>query len=210
MPGYSIPGDVYVTRRIQRRPGDPDPAVIEACRGGDRGALDAVFREQTPALERLLARLVGPGADLEDLLQSTLMSAVSAFPRYRGEASVRTWLARIAVNEVRQHLRRPERRRRATLELVPDDRAAPEEPPDRATDQRRQLARLFTHLDKIGPKKRLAFVLTTIEGCSIEEAAALTGASVAATKSRVYWARRALLGRARKDPVLRDLLGDES
>jgi len=196
---------VYLTA-TKPRPGDPTPEVIEACRRGDARALDAVFRQQSPALERLLLRMVGPGADLEDILQQTLVAAVLAFPKYRGEASIRTWLARIAVNEVRQLMRRPARRRRAALELVADDCESDAPSPDSIADQRRSLARLFHHLDAIGPKKRLAFVLTAIDGRSIEETAALMGASKSATKSRVFWARRALLSRARKDPLLRDLL----
>ncbi len=191
----------------KQRPGDPDPATIEACRRGDRQALERVLRAQTPNLEKLLGRLVGPDADLEDLLQTTLIATVSAFPRYRGEASVRTWMTRIAVNVVRQHLRRPERRRRVALELVPDqvDRRAPA---DQVAEHRAELRRLFHHLDAIGPRKRLAFALHVFSGYPMEEVAALTGASVAATKSRVYWARRALLGRARKDPELRELVGE--
>ncbi len=155
-----------------------------------------------------MRRLVGPSADLEDLLQSTFVAAINAFPRYRGEASIRTWLARIAVNEVRQHYRRPAQRRRAPLELVPDEEPDHTEPLDKTTDQRRRLERLFEHLDVIAPKKRIAFVLTVLDGRSMEEAAALMGASVSATKSRVYWARRELLAKARRDPVLKDLLVD--
>lgn len=189
------------------RPGDPEPAVIEACRRGDRKALETVLRQQTPALERLLARLVGPGADLEDLLQNTLIAAVQSFPRFRGEASVRSWMARIAVNVVRQHWRVPEKRRKVKLGLVPADDGADDAPAiDVVADQRERLERLFIHLQSIAPKKRIAFVLHVFEGMSLEEVAALTGASKSATKSRVFWARRALLAKASKDPVLKDMV----
>jgi DNA-directed RNA polymerase specialized sigma24 family protein len=58
----------------------------------------------------------------------------------------------------------------------------------------------------IAPKKRIAFVLHVFEGRPIEEIATLTGASVTATKSRVFWARRELLKRAACDPMLRELV----
>ena len=192
-----------------RRPGDPSPEEIAACRKGDRAALERVLRANVPAIEKLLARMIGPGADLEDLLQATLMATVAAFPRYRAEASVRTWMSRIAVNTVRQHLRRPERRRRVALELVPDQHIDDAPDADRAADHRAGLERLFHHLGKIGIKKRLAFVLHVVEGYPMDEVAALTDASVSATKSRVFWARRALLASARKDPFLRDLMDIE-
>jgi RNA polymerase sigma-70 factor (ECF subfamily) len=186
-----------------------DAALVQACRRGDRQALERVLRAEAPYLERLIGRLIGPSADLEDLLQQTLIAAVQAFPRYRGEAAVRTWMARIAVNIVRQHLRRPQRRRTVALELVADEPQGHAPSPEATADRRQQIARLFHHLDAIGARKRLAFALHVLEGHPIDEVAALMGASVAATKSRVFWARRALLGRARKDPVLRELLAAE-
>ncbi len=182
------------------------PDVIEACRRGDRNALDLVFRAHAEVLERLLARLVGPRADVEDLLQETFAAAIQAFPRFRGEASVRTRLHRIAVHIARHHLREPRRRRDVPLDehaeaastaLVAD---APV-PPDLAR-------RLYEHLDALDPAKRIALVLHVIEDRSIAEIAALMGASQAATKSRLFWARRALLRRLRRDPGFTEQRGD--
>lgn len=191
------------------RPEPPDLALIDRCRHGDRAALEVVLRENAPSVERLIGRMVGPDAELEDLLQQTLIAAVKSFPRYRGEASVKTWLCRIAVNIVKQHLRRPHRKRRVALELVPERPTAPELSPDVRARQQHALERLFHHLEAIGTDKRLAFVLHVVEGYSIDEVAALTGASSSATKSRIFWCRRALLSRAKKDPALRSYLSDE-
>jgi RNA polymerase sigma-70 factor (ECF subfamily) len=188
---------------------EPNPDTIDACRRGDRQALEAVFRTHAPALERLIVRLAGPNADVEDLLQTALMEAVRAFPRFQGKASVATWLGSIGVHVVHQHLRRPDnRRRRVRLELVPDrDQpidAAPE--PDSLAHARRQLERVYRHLDAIAVKRRVAFILFAFEGRSIDEVAALTGASRMAAKSRIFWARRELLARVGADPALRDLV----
>jgi RNA polymerase sigma-70 factor, ECF subfamily len=191
---------------------EPDAAALDACRRGDRRALDAVLRAHVPVLDRLLTRLAGPSGDVEDLLQTTLIEAVTAFPRFRGEASVQTWLCRIAVNVFRRHLRRPERRHRVALELVPgsNDPADPAPGQDDVLERRRQLARLYHHLEAIGPRKRIAFVLHVIEGRPMSEVAALMRASEMATKSRVFWARRELLARVRKDPRLREFLDEVS
>jgi len=182
------------------------PELIDACRRGDRDALEQLLRAHARDVERLVVRLVGPGADAEDLVQLVMMAAVSAFPRFRGEASVRTWLARIAVNVVREHLRRPERRRRVSLELVTDEPVSDAAPADQQIDHRRRLERLYHHLNALPAKQRIAFVLHVFEGRPVDEIAALMSATVAATKSRVFLARRAILARARKDPRLADLL----
>jgi RNA polymerase sigma-70 factor (ECF subfamily) len=181
--------------------------LIDACRRGERGALDQVFRAHVSYLERVLARVAGRTLDVEDLLQSTLMAAMLAFPSFRGEAHVRTWLARIAVHVAHDRLRSAARARRRDAALPDGEVARPPGPvgSEETLDQRRRLERLEVHLSALGPKKRIAFVLHVFEGLELEEVAALMGAGVAATKSRVFWARRELLRRARRDPLLRDL-----
>jgi RNA polymerase sigma-70 factor (ECF subfamily) len=189
------------------------PDLIEACRQGDRRALEAVFSAHAPHLERLLARLVGPSLEVEDLVQSTFVAAIGAFPRFRGEAQVRTWLARIAIRIAQERLRRAEHRRRGDLPGLEESAADPHAPhgaEERGLDARRKVARLHEHLEMIAPKKRIAFVLHVFEGHALEDVAALTGASLTATKSRVFWARRELLKRAGRDPILRDLIEGEA
>nr|HEX4313216.1 sigma-70 family RNA polymerase sigma factor [Kofleriaceae bacterium] len=174
-------------------------ATIDACRRGERAALEEVFRTYAPALERLVVRLVGPGADAQDLLQDTFAAAIEAFPRFRGEASVRSWLHRIAVHVAHHELRRPRRR-----EIAIDDGDALAPAGGRADAQlagAREAERLYAHLGKLDARKRIALVLYVIEGCSVAEIAALMGASQTATKSRLFWARRALLASLRRDPA---------
>jgi RNA polymerase sigma-70 factor (ECF subfamily) len=183
---------------------------IEACRRGDRQALHAVFTAHSAYLERLLGRVAGTSLEVDDLLQSTFMAAIEAFPRFRGEAQVRTWLARIGIRIAHDRLRSAAHRRRAH---VPDlELAAAQaelasggehrEHGERDLDLRRRLARLEFHLNALGAKKRIAFVLHVFEGLPLDEVAALTGAGLPATKSRVFWARRELLKRAARDPLL--------
>lgn len=187
------------TDERDRRTPAPAPDRIAGCRRGDRAALDEVFREHAPALERFLARLVGPRAELEDLLQETFAAAITAFPRFRGAASVKTWLHSIAVHVANDHLRRP---RRATTSADEHALASMETGPDEALAQREIAARVYAHLDRLDANKRIALVLFVIEGLSIAEIAAMTGASVMATKSRLFWARRDMLKRLRRDPAL--------
>jgi RNA polymerase sigma-70 factor (ECF subfamily) len=184
--------------------------VVEACRRGDRAALQTVFTEHAPFLERLLTRVAGPIDEVEDLLQMTFVAAMRAFPGFRGEARVRTWLTRIAVRVAQEHLRRPERTRRSRLSLIDDIHVEDGSPaPDHCVENRRLLQRVYHHLDAIAPRKRVAFVLHVFEGYPVEQVAALVGASLTATKSRVFWARKELLSRARKDPALRGIIGRE-
>lgn len=181
---------------------DWDAPTLLACQRGDRQAQERVLRAELPILERTLARLVGSRVELADVLQKTCLAAVRGFPRFRGEASVRTWLTSIAVRTALEHLRTS--RRKLELVAVPniaDERVSPHT----ALEARRRLAAVRRHLLAIEPNKRVAFVLHVVEGRPIDEVAALVGASRAATKSRVFFARRELLARLRRDPAAREL-----
>lgn len=171
---------------------------IAACRRGDRNALEAVFRAHAADLARLLTRIVGPTADVEDLLQETFAAAITSFASFRGEAAIRTWLHRIAIHAAHQYLRRPRHRREVAL----TDEELPA--PDASPERRELAARLYAHLDALDPAKRVAVVLYLIEGHTVDEIAVLVGASRTATRSRIFWGRRALLRALQRDPAFAD------
>lgn len=191
----------------QRPAATDDPALVAGCRAGDAACLDRFFRAHAPYVERVIGRLTGPTPDLEDLVQATFVQAFQSFRRYRGEASLKTWVTRIAVN-VTLHQLRAGVRRVVPLELVkesdePHDLASPA---DQAAASRQLARRLHALLDRVSPKKRVAFLLFTVEEYGIDEVAALTGSSKAATKSRIWFARRELMSMVRAQPDLRALL----
>lgn len=174
---------------------------IEACRRGDRSALEAVFRAHAPGLARLLRRMVGPTTDVEDLLQETFANAIPAFTTFRGEASIKTWLHRIAIHVAHNHLRRPRHRRE--VELVDADAIA-REPVAPGGEQGEIVERLYAYLDDLDATKRIALLLYAVEEHTVDEIAALMGASRTATRSRIFWARRALMKRMRKDAAFEE------
>ena len=165
-----------------------------------------MFREHCETVERMIARLVGSSPDLEDLVQTTFVEAMRTLHRYRGEASFKTWLTSIAVHVAQHHLRAGKLRRHAPLELVPEARFA-SAPPDieAQLDERRLSGRLYALLDRIPARQRVALILFTIEGRPVEEVAALMESSQTTTRSRVFFARRALRALIREDPDLCEL-----
>src|SRR5712691_12240524 len=169
------------------RAADVPDERVEACRRGDRAALESVLREHIPMLSHLIARLVRNRTEVDDILQNTLTGAVVGFPRFRGESSIATWLAQIASRQVQDHWRRQARRKLVT-ELDPELAGEPVEAtiPGRIDDQadaRRRLARLEFHLAAIGTRKRLAFVLHVIDGRPVAEVATLMKATETATRT---------------------------
>jgi RNA polymerase sigma-70 factor (ECF subfamily) len=181
----------------------PSEALVEACRLGDRRALQTLLQGQARGLERFIRRLVGPTAEVPDLLQTVFLEAIRSFPRFRGDAPVKSWLQRITVHVCYDHLRRRQHRQHQDLDaLAPSYQPVdPARPADDQLETRRQLDRLAAVLDALPARRRMAFVLHVIEGLPVAEVAGLVGATSIATRSRIFWARRELESRLARDPL---------
>jgi RNA polymerase sigma-70 factor (ECF subfamily) len=178
------------------QPEGDDAAMIAAAREGDGAAFTRLFRRHADAVRTRITRLVGPVAERDDLVQKVFIAFHRALPAYRGDGRLSTFLHRIAVNAAYDHLRR--RHHRSDSEDLLDAEALAEHLSPALEDQvaaRADLARMLALLEHLSPKKRIAFILVAVEGCSLAEAAALIGAAEHTVKQRVLHARRDLLAR---------------
>lgn len=168
-----------------------DDLLVRRATGGDRNAFDELYRRHVDAVHRQLGRLCGPDPDHDDLVQTVFLDAFRALPAFRGEAAFSTWLYRIVVHAAYEHLRR--RRRRSRPIAIEDLDLPPCPSPEDEARRRQATARLLTLLDRIKPKKRIAFVLRVVDGLSYEEISELVGARPPAVAQRVRHAQRELL-----------------
>jgi RNA polymerase sigma-70 factor, ECF subfamily len=179
-------------------------ALIERARRGEPAAFRELFCLHVGRVHRIVYRLVGPSADADDLVQTVFIEGFRSLPSFRGESLFSTWLGRIAVRVTMRAVKRPR------LSLVPleavAETARDEVGPEDAASAEQGLRQLDALLAALRPKKRVSFVLHVLEGHSVEETAAMVGASVAAVKVRIHDARRELERRARKDPFFADLI----
>ena len=171
----------------------PDDAELVArARDGDADAFEALVREHTPPLYRLLARMLGNPAAAEDVTQECFVRAWRALPNFRGEAKFSTWLYRIAVNEGSRFLARESRREVLAYDdvllEVPDLGRQTAELAE-AGELREQLERFIAELPG---HYRAAVVLRDIEGFSNEEAAEMLELDLRNFKSRLHRGRMAL------------------
>jgi RNA polymerase sigma-70 factor (ECF subfamily) len=186
----------------------PAPAVsdsVDRARAGDPRELEAIARRELPRVQRLLRRLLGPRADMEDLVQNVFVEMCRALPTFRGESTVSTFVGGITVQIARRAMR--------PTAWVRFRSPMPEQPPagpDRTDDHAvalEQLRRVDLALGKISPDKRIAFVLWAIDGKDVDTIAKMVGASVPATRSRIHYAQRELKALAVGDPYLSDFVG---
>jgi RNA polymerase sigma-70 factor (TIGR02960 family) len=191
--------------------------TLARARAGDEDA----FRELTDPYRRELQvhiyRIVGSAQDAEDLLQETLLAAWRGLEQFRGRASVRAWLYRIATNRsldaLRARRRRPEDFQRMTevpeptrraepiwlepfpdvlLEGIPDDAPGPEARYE--TKEAIGLA-FIAGLQHLPPRQRAVLVLRDVLGYRAAEVAEMLETTEPSVNSLLRRARAAFEAR---------------
>jgi RNA polymerase sigma-70 factor (ECF subfamily) len=186
-----------------------DAALVERCLGGDRAAERELFRRERGRVHATLYRVLGANRDMDDLLQEAFLEVFRSLRGYRAEAKLSTWIDRIAVRVAYRHISR-QRAGVTPLDLVPEP-IADEVAPDRRAHDREAVRRFYDALSRLKPPARLAYALHVIDGRTLAETAHLVGATLVATKVRVWRAQRELEKAAAKDPLLRQfLIGEEA
>lgn len=186
---------------------DMESHLAECARRGQREALEQIVRRQTPQVERLLLRLLGPRHDLEDLMQTVFLKVCSAFPGFRGESRISAFVVGITVREAKRadDTLAWEQRRTGFSEEPASERLAPEQ----MMHVRETIRRSLRALAKLSWRKRRSLLLWALAGWSSQEIAEWTNTSEPAVRSQVYYARKELLWRAQRDPYLREYLSLE-
>lgn len=92
--------------------------MLEAARGGDRGALEALVTAHYDRVYALCRRMLGNEPDALDATQDALLAAIRGLSRFDARSSLATWLYRIATNACIDEMRR--RRRRPVTGLGAD------------------------------------------------------------------------------------------
>ena len=190
------------TLEVVRAPEDLHFAT--RCASGDRAALRELFQRERQHVHRTLFRLLGSNTHIDDLVQDAFLEIFRSLSGFRGEASLRTWIDRCTVRVAYAHFSR--RTPLAQLECVPE-MAAKDVSAEERTTLREAVRRLYSELDRLEAKQRVAFTLHAIDGRPLDDVARIMEASMVATKTRVWRARRAIEKRARKDALLAEFLG---
>jgi RNA polymerase sigma-70 factor (ECF subfamily) len=177
---------------------------IERLKRGEAGAFDVLVAERSGEIYGLLYRLTENVEEARDLTQETFLRAFQNIGHFRGDADLRTWIYRIAINQARNRWRWWRRRRRdATVSLdapagpfgqalAATLRAEPSNDPERQTLAHERETVLRAALKTLGRAYRETVILRDIEGFSYEEIATTLGVSVGTVKSRLSRGREEL------------------
>lgn len=181
--------------------------LVEAAKGGDPRAFDALVRRYRPRIFALALHLTGSRSEADDITQDAFLRAYRNIGRFEGRSEFFTWLYRIALNRALNQ-RRAKRRRitlslddpRLTLALEVD---APDDP-RRALELRETYVHLLRAFDQLSSLLRTTVALTLLQGLSYKEAAVVLETSEGTIAWRVHEARRRMreaMTKMLKDPT---------
>jgi len=177
---------------------------IERLKQGEAAAFELLVAERSGEIYGLLYRLTENAEEARDLTQETFLRAFQNIGHFRGEADLRTWIYRIAINQARNRWRWWRRRRRdSTVSLDSTQgpygqplnatlRAERDEDPEQKTLARERERALKAALRTLGRAYRETVVLRDIEGFSYEEIAVMLEINIGTVKSRLSRGREEL------------------
>lgn len=180
------------------RPADP---LVNAFLAGEPGAFEEIVRTHQDRVFTFCARMLSDREEALDAAQEVFLSAFRHLKGFRGEASLSTWLLRIAANNCLNRIRQRtvrDKREVAVLDLEDDDGPSfqpagrDDERPDRMAENREAGRVIESALMRIVPEFRWILILSDVEGFSNEEVASMAGVPVGTVKSRLHRARAAL------------------
>lgn len=92
--------------------------LVERARCGDRAAFGELFARNEGQVRGVVARYLRDPSAREELVQRAALRALEAISGFRGESAFSTWVCRIAINLVKNHLRDERPKQQVTLEEV--------------------------------------------------------------------------------------------
>jgi RNA polymerase sigma factor (sigma-70 family) len=180
-------------------PADSDLAQ-DLLRQKPEAALEA-WQRFSPAVAVVLRRMLGPGSDVEDLVQDVFLRFFEAIRELRKLESIRAFITGIAIRRAQEEIRRRDVRRRLA-HLLPSFLRPRTIELD--TQSRDAVAHLYRALDSLGADDRVLYVLRFIQGLDHARLAEALEVSVPTVRRRLDRLVERMDRLIQADPVLAD------
>ncbi len=165
-----------------------ETTFIDRLVAGDEQAFQELFETHCGEVHRVAQRFVRSDAEAEEVVQEVFINAFRAMGSFRREASMRTWLYRIAVNSALKRVRWRKRRREVgegPIHWEADRRADPE----RRTADREAMEVLEYALSRLSEAKRTVLLMHEVDGLDTQEIADLMDCPRSTVLTRLARAR---------------------
>ncbi len=183
-----------------------DDQLVHMAASGDLEAQNEWVSRFMPRVWRFVCLNCSNRSDVDDLVQTAMISALENLHTYQGPKKFCAWLDRLTINVIRTYFRKTRFKRLFFLPLE----ATPEFPDYHNTSEqienRQLLLTLSLHLSKISPKNKEALVLSMLMGYGAKEIAEICGCSVEAAWKRTRRGYQELMTRVGGDLAFKENL----
>jgi RNA polymerase sigma-70 factor (ECF subfamily) len=194
----------------------PEKAVsgsyeLDALLRGDKKAFEALVREESARLFRVIVRILRDDDEAGSVMQETFLQAYQRIHTFRGESRVTTWLYAIGINLSRAAVRKS--RRTTALDEADVDRLQPQFvkgmyrdagadwDPHKLTERNETQRIVRDAIDRLPESYRMVVTLRDIRELSTAEVAQMLDITEGAVRVRLHRARQAL--KSLLDPQMR-------
>lgn len=180
--------------------GDEDRLLLAALRQGQAHAFEHLMRRYNRLLFRAARGILRDDAEAQDVVQETWLRAFRGLASFRGDASLATWLTRIAIHQALDQQRKLGRivswdadpALEDEMPRSPSDLASLPPSPEQELARREVRRRIEQAIDLLPPIYRAVFILRAVHGLPVEDTALALQVSADVVKTR-YLRARALL-----------------
>lgn len=173
-------------------PSDPaqrDLDLVRQFQAGNEHAFDLLVEAHRRDVYRLAYRLLGNHADADDLSQEVFLRIYRSLVRFRGDASLRTWITRITLNLVTDRRRELAIRRQTSIEDLP----VADHPSETGKESRVLEEEILRKAVRRLPRRqRETLILRVFQEMKFHEIAAVMGCTVGTAKANFFHALRGL------------------
>ncbi|MDO4613161.1 MAG: sigma-70 family RNA polymerase sigma factor [Actinomycetaceae bacterium] len=168
----------------------PDDVLVDLCLDGDAEAFGVLARKYAPAMKAVASRLGPRPADIDDIVQDSLLQAWQRLDQVSDPGSVRSWMLRLTARKAIDHARR--HRSHDDVDALPD-LAAPQTPPEAAAVVSAGSTALAEALNALPESQRIVWWLREGADMSYEDIAHALGISAGSVRGRLARARQTLM-----------------
>jgi RNA polymerase sigma-70 factor (ECF subfamily) len=169
--------------------------LVRLSREGSEEAFAELVKKYRIKVFNLAYSLTRDRDVADDLAQEAFIKAYYALPRFQSRSGFGTWLYRIAINHVRDYLRKKSRMIQISIEnikessILQEDKMMKEEK-ESTEEQRKQL--VYQSIRSLTEKHQVILSLRDIQGFSYEEISKILKISAGTVDSRIHRARKML------------------
>ncbi len=171
-----------------------EPELLQQLIAGDESAFRYLIEREQEHILRVCIGFLHNREDAEDIAQDVFIELIRSLENFRGEASISTWLYRIAVNKSLNFLQKRKRERLilSLQELIGLKEPQSKQQPVQQLELKEQQLKISQAIDSLPENQRIAYTLVKYDDLSYQEVAEIMNISHSSVESLMFRAKSKL------------------